>query len=88
LDISYPVSILNGGNFNVSNNDIKSLLSGDITVDGEFNISSNQLSNDNLNLQRCLIRVKTKFIAKNQRDGVLNSRLLQDKFGSDITYEV
>lgn len=88
LDISYPVTILNGGDFNVSNNDITSLLSGDITVDGEFNISSNQLTNDNLELQKCLIRVRTKFVAKNQRDGKLNPKLLQDKFGNDIVYDV
>lgn len=88
LDISYPVTILNGGDFNVSNNDITSLLSGDITVDGEFNVSSNQLTNDNLELQQCLIRVRTKFVAKNQRDGKLNPKLLQDKFGNDIIYEV
>lgn len=88
LDISYPVTILNGGDFNVSNNDITSLLSGDITVDGEFNVSSNQLTNDNLELQKCLIRVRTKFVAKNQRDGKLNPKLLQDKFGNDIIYDV
>ncbi len=88
LDISYPVSILNGGNFNVSNNDITSLLSGDITVDGEFNVSRNKLTNDELNLQQCLIRVRTKFVAKNQNDGPLNVKLLQDKFGNDIIYDI
>ena len=88
LDISYPVSILNGGDFNVSNNDITSLLSGDITVDGEFNVSRNKLTNSELNLQQCLIRVRTKFVAKNQNDGPLNVKLLQDKFGNDIIYDI
>jgi hypothetical protein len=87
LDISYPVTLVNNGDFIVSDNFLANLQSGDITGIGTLDVSDNKLRNTTL-VNNCLLRVKTAIIATNQISGIVDIKTLKDKFGSDLRYEV
>lgn len=87
LDISYPVTLVNNGDFIVSDNFLANLQSGDITGIGTLDVSDNKLRNTTL-VENCLLRVKKGIIATDQISGIVDIKTLRDKFGSDLRYEV
>jgi hypothetical protein len=87
LDISYPVTLVNNGDFIVSDNFLANLQSGDITGIGTLDVSDNKLRNTTL-VENCLLRIKKGIIATDQISGIVDIKTLRDKFGSDLRYEV
>jgi hypothetical protein len=87
LDISYSVTLVNNGDFIVSDNFLANLQSGDITGIGTLDVSDNKLRNTTL-VNNCLLRIKKGIIANNQISGTVDIKILRDKFGSDLSYEV
>lgn len=88
LDISYPVTFVNNGNFDVSDNFLVDLKSGDITGIGILDVSNNKLRNNENLVADCLLRIKKSIIATQQLPGKIDIKILKDKFGSDLSYEV
>jgi hypothetical protein len=87
LDISYSVTILNDGDFDVSNNYLTSLASGDITGIGTLNVNKNKLVNTGLT-DNSLLRIRKGITAKHQTDGPIDIKILQEKFGTNLKYDV
>lgn len=88
LDISYSVTLVNTGDFNVADNFLVDLSSGDITNIGVLDVSSNKLRNNENLVAGSLLRVKKSIIATDQLPGKIDVKILKDKFGSDLKYEV